>query len=232
MARKKIVFVIVEGPSDEVALGVVLSKVYDSENVYVHIVHGDITTRNGVNGLNIVARVSDMVKDYAKSNHFSKTDFKQIIHIVDTDGVYISDDKIFEKEGLEKTLYMSDGIHTSDVEMIKYRNAQKRENLGRLRMRKTVWDIPYQVIYMSCNLDHVLYDKRNSTDDEKETDAYLFANKYKDDLDGFVKFICKSKFSVDGDYSDTWTFIERDMNSIERHTNIRICIEEAMFSKM
>ena len=232
MARKKIVFVIVEGPSDEVALGVVLSKVYDSENVYVHIVHGDITTKNGVNGLNIVTKVSDMVKDYAKSNHFSKTDFKQIIHIVDTDGVYISDDKIYEERGLEKTLYMSDGIHTSDVEMIKYRNAQKRENLGRLRMRKTAWDIPYQVIYMSCNLDHVLYDKRNSTDDEKETDAYLFANKYKDDLDGFVEFICKSKFSVEGDYSDTWTFIERDMNSIERHTNIRICIEEAMFSKM
>ena len=44
MARKKIVFVIVEGPSDEEALGVVLSKLYSNDEVYVHITHGDITS--------------------------------------------------------------------------------------------------------------------------------------------------------------------------------------------
>ena len=33
MARKKIVFVIVEGASDETALGAVLTKLYDSDSV-------------------------------------------------------------------------------------------------------------------------------------------------------------------------------------------------------
>ena len=40
MARKKIVLVIVEGPSDEVALGMALSQVYDKDFIYVHIMHG------------------------------------------------------------------------------------------------------------------------------------------------------------------------------------------------
>lgn len=37
MAKRKIVFVIVEGPSDDEALGVILSKIYDKDSVYVHI---------------------------------------------------------------------------------------------------------------------------------------------------------------------------------------------------
>ena len=63
-----------------------------------------------------------------------------------------------------------------------------------------MWGVPYRVYYMSCNLDHVLYNKRNSTDEEKENDAYAFAKQYKGDRDGFVKFISESSFSVMGDF--------------------------------
>ena len=38
MARKKIVLVIVEGPSDDVALGMALSQVYDKDFIYVYTV--------------------------------------------------------------------------------------------------------------------------------------------------------------------------------------------------
>ena len=58
MARKKIVLVIVEGPSDETALGIMLNQIYDKDSVYVHIMHGDITTRKGVSAENIVAKAS------------------------------------------------------------------------------------------------------------------------------------------------------------------------------
>ena len=44
MPRKKIVLIIVEGPSDQEALGAVLSNLYPSDQIYLHIVHGDITT--------------------------------------------------------------------------------------------------------------------------------------------------------------------------------------------
>ena len=56
MARKKIVFVIVEGPSDSEALSGILNKIFSDNTVYVHIVHGDITTQADTNSTNIVKK--------------------------------------------------------------------------------------------------------------------------------------------------------------------------------
>lgn len=44
MARKKIVLVIVEGPSDDSALGVILNRLFDKNKVHIEIMYGDITT--------------------------------------------------------------------------------------------------------------------------------------------------------------------------------------------
>ena len=72
MARKKIVLVIVEGPSDEVALGMALSQIYDKDFIYIHIMHGDITTRRGVSSKNIVAKLGNdsIIKQVILSRSF------------------------------------------------------------------------------------------------------------------------------------------------------------------
>lgn len=121
--------------------------------------------------------------------------------------------------------YESDGIYTNNKAGIETRNQQKRDNLYRLRSCGTIWSIPYRVYYMSCNLDHVLYDKQNSTNRDKENDAYAFAKKFKGKAEEFEEFICKSPFSVIGDYKESWDYIEKDLNSVNRHTNLSICIE-------
>ena len=231
MARRKVVFVIVEGASDETALGIALNQVFDKESVHVHIMRGDITTRVGVNSKNIVAKVGNEVKAYATSNHYKASNFKQIIHIVDTDAAYLADNKILEDLECEELTYQDDGIHASNVEKVISRNKQKTDNLYRLRSCGNIWGIPYRVYYMSCNLDHVLYDKRNSTDEEKEEDAYAFAKKYKNNVEAFMDFMCKSAFSVKGDFKESWEFIEKDMHSIERYTNLPICLEEVKGEK-
>jgi uncharacterized protein YktB (UPF0637 family) len=82
LARKKVVLVIVEGPSDDTALGIALSQVYDKDSVYIHIMRGDITTRKGVNSQNIISKIGNEVQGYAKSQHYKASDFKQITHIV------------------------------------------------------------------------------------------------------------------------------------------------------
>ena len=228
LARRKIVFVIVEGASDETALGIALNQIFDKESVYVHIMHGDITTRIGVNSKNIVAKLGDEVKGYALRNHFKANDFRQIIHIVDTDAAYLEGDRVLEDADCVELFYQDDGIHTSDVNKVLLRNKQKIENLYRLRSCGKIWGIPYRVYYMSCNLDHVLYDKRNSTDEEKEDDAYAFAKKYKNNVNAFMDFMCESMFSVKGDFKESWAFIEEEMHSIERYTNLPICLEEEM----
>ena len=231
LARRKIVFVIVEGASDETALGIALNQVFDKESVYVHIMHGDVTTRTGVNSQNIVAKLGDEVKTFASRNHYKASDFKQIIHIVDTDAAYLEEDKVIEDKECIELSYQDDGIHTNDVSKVVSRNQQKAENLYRLRTCGKIWGVPYRVYYMSCNLDHVLYDKRNSTDEEKENDAYAFAKKYKNNVDAFMEFMCESDFSVKGEFKDSWEFIEMDMHSIKRYTNLPICLSEEMVQK-
>ena len=231
LARRKIVLVIVEGASDETALGVILRQLFDRDTVYIHIMHGDITTRRGVNSQNLIAKMGNDVTAFAKSRHYSARDFKQIIHIVDTDGSYIPDEKILEEKDCKEVFYEADGIHTADVEGIIARNRQKRENIMRLKNNGKIWNIPYRVYYMSCNLDHVLYNKRNSTDEEKENDAYAFAKKYKRDVNGFVEFICNSDFSINGDFKASWDYIEKDMNSISRYSNFSICVNEELLAK-
>ena len=65
MPRKKIIFVIVEGPSDEDALGVLFNRIYDQNSVHVHIMHYDITTELDVSPDNIVSKLGNLIKSFA-----------------------------------------------------------------------------------------------------------------------------------------------------------------------
>ena len=78
---------------------------------------------------------------------------------------------------------------------------------------------------MSCNLDHALYGKLNSTDEEKENDSYAFAKRYREDIPGFIKFISESDFSVMGGYSQSWQYIREELHSLERHSNFGLCFK-------
>lgn len=225
MAKRKIIFVIVEGPSDDEALGVLFSKIYDKDSVYIHIMHGDITTKAGVSSSNIVSVVGNCVRQYAAQNHYRATDFKEIIHIVDMDGAYIPDSAIVEDLEAVNPVYSTTEIHVENPNSIINRNMRKRENINRLKSTGQIWKLPYKIYYMSCNLDHVLYGKLNSTDEEKEKDAYQFAKKYRNDIPGFLKYIKESDFAVGPDYKESWEYITQGVRSLERHTNLGICFE-------
>lgn len=220
MTRKKIVFVIVEGPSDDDALGVVFSKFYSKDEVHVEVMHCDITTDFGRTP--IVSKIGNVVKSYA-GHAFKQSDFRQIIHIVDMDGAYIPDENIVEDPDATKPYYSTADIRTCNKVGIENRNRQKRDNLNRLTSISQVWKIPYSVFYMSSNLDHALYGKLNSTDDEKEHDAFYFSMKYKNNLPSFIQFISESEFSVCNDYKESWRFIKEALHSLERHTNLGLC---------
>ena len=79
---------------------------------------------------------------------------------------------------------------------------------------------------MSCNLDHVLYDKINSTDSEKKHNSINFAKRYKENIQEFLSFISESDFSVKMPYKESWDFIKQDLHSLERHTNFGICFKK------
>lgn len=225
MKRKKVVLVIVEGPSDEEALGAVLNNYFGKDRVYVHTHHGDITTEKGNKCSNIISKVNECVKQCMRQYPFKRSDFKRIIHVVDMDGAFITDNAIVEDKDAYKPIYTEEVIRTNHPEGIVKRNAQKRENINRLIPTSIIGNIPYQIYYMSSNLDHVLYNKLNSTDVEKENDAHNFAIKYKDDLNGFKAFLQDSDFSVNQNFIDSWDYIKQEKHSLERHTNFGQCLE-------
>lgn len=224
MTRKKIVFVIVEGPSDEEAIGVILSRYFDNNVVHVHVMHCDITTELSTVPSNIIAKIGSLVKSYA-GKIFKSGDFSQIIHITDTDGAFIPNNAIVEDPNATKNIYSLTGIRTQRKDRIEDRNRRKRENLNRLSSTSAIWNIPYKVYYMSCNLDHALYGKLNSSDEEKENDSYVFAKRYMNDIPSFIEFISKSDFSVVDSYSQSWKFIHEGLHSLERHSNFGLCFQ-------
>lgn len=227
MARKKIVFIIVEGPSDDEALGVILNRLFDKNAVHVEITHGDITSDLSVSASNISAKIGNIVRGYAKSNHYKATDFQEVIHLIDMDGAFVNEDDIVMDENVKKTFYSTTEIRTANPAHILARNKRKCSNINRICFMGNIWNtIPYKAYYMSANLDHVLYNKLNSTDDDKERDAFLFAKKYKDNLNEFLTFISDSEFSVCDDFKQSWEYIKTGKHSLERHTNLGICFKQ------
>lgn len=226
MARKKIVFVIVEGISEQDALGAILSNIYDKDTVWVQVLRKDITSEYGVTPSNILSKLGDEVRGYANSNSFKKSDFKEIIHIVDMDGAYIPNENVIEDHNASNPVYSLTEIRTADKPGIEVRNQNKRVNINKICSCKELWSVPYSAYYMSCNLDHVLYNKLNSTDEEKERDSFQFAKRYKEKTEEFLSFICESDFSVTGDLKASWNFIKLDLHSLERYTNFGICFKE------
>ena len=226
MARKKIVFVIVEGISEQDALGAILSNIYDKDTVWVQVLRKDITSEYGVSPSNILSKLGDEVRGYANSNSFKKSDFKEIIHIVDMDGAYIPNENVIEDHNASNPVYSLTEIRTADKPGIEVRNQNKRANINKICSCKEMWSVPYSAYYMSCNLDHVLYNKLNSTDEEKERDSFQFAKRYKEKTKEFLSFICESDFSVTGDLKASWDFIKLDLHSLERYTNFGICFKE------
>ena len=227
MARKKIVLVIVEGPSDDSALGVILNRLFDKNKVHIEIMYGDITTDMNIDPIDIAKAIGEVVKRYADSMHFKQLHFQQVIHLIDMDGAYIPDDRVVENPDAEKPVYSLTNIQTAKRDLLLLRNKHKQSKIERICGMQKVWgSIPYRAYYMSSNLDHVLYGKLNSSDEEKENDAYAFAKKYKDDIDGFLKYISDSDFSRMEGYKESWAFIKKECHSLERYTNLGLCFSD------
>ena len=225
MRERKIVLVIVEGPSDATALGGALSKVFAASDVRVEVMHCDVTLKDGSASNTICAEIGGIVTGYLhRTPGVRAEDILQIIHLVDTDGAYVPNGVIVQTEGLERTMYFDEQIQTGNKRSLEARNAQKRSCLKTLiRTNKILKNIPYHVYFMSCNLEHALHNKRNCTNREKRQLAEEFDDRFGEDAVAFKKFVGESAFSVRGEYRKSWEFIQQDVKSLLRHTNLGLC---------
>ena len=213
---------VVEGPSEEAALGTVMSEYFSGSEVKFTVVHGDITLKDYVSMDGILKKIKEQIDSVKKKYRYETEDFIKIIHLTDTDGVFIEDGDIFP--GSQDTIeYFTDHIETPHIESTSKRNHRKADILLKLRRTGKINGIPYKIYCNSCNLEHVLYNTlEDFTDEDKQRMSDDFAEKYEGNIDKFIEFVSCSDFTVPGTYQKTWDFIEKSRNSLKRFSNMSL----------
>lgn len=69
------------------------------------------------------------------------------------------------------------------------------------------------------------HELRHFTDEEKQILSDEFAEKYDGKAEEFIKFISDPVLAVPGTYQNTWDYIEKEKNSLERHSNMHLIFE-------
>lgn len=222
MSEKKVIAFIVEGPSEEAALGTVMSEYFSGSEVKFKVVHGDITLKDYVSMDGILKKIKDQIDSVKRKYRYDTEDFMKIIHLTDTDGVFIQDGDIIS--GHRDTVeYFTDHMETRHIESTVKRNHRKAEILLKLRRTGKINGIPYKIYFNSCNLEHVLYNTlEDLTDEDKQRMSDDFAEKYEGNVDKFIEFVSCSDFTVPGTYQKTWDFIEQSRNSLKRFSNMSL----------
>ncbi len=220
---KNVILVIVEGTSDEISLGS-LSQYFDDNMVKFHICHGDITSDKKVNPRNIITHINDICNRTIDKYRYKIKDIKKIIHIVDTDGVFIENQSILEDPNVANFYYSENNITYKCQQEAIDRNLRKRQNLQKLILTHSIRNIPYMIYFMSCNLDHVLWGCQNLTEEQKEDKSNEFADLC-DETSGYLLQQIK-KYEVSGDYKSSWEFIQQNGNSLKRYTNFPLFFQD------
>ena len=231
MDESKVLLFIVEGPSDEASLAPALEQIVTDSKVKFKVMRADLTSDYDSTVDNIERRIKELgVKRFLTDNpQFSSNDICGIVHIVDLDGAFI-DDNLVIQDDVEDVQYYDDKIVCKNREKFLRGKNNKEANLLHLSSILKISIpfgviVPYSIFYMSCNLDHVLHNKLNSSKQQKQADSLVFADNY-DDPEKFEAFFNGSDIKISGTYQETWEHIQIELNSLKRGSNFWICIEE------
>ena len=231
--ENKILLVIVEGQSDEYSLAPALTQIVPKK-VKFKVMRGDIIGDNDSTPENIERRIKEQgVKKFLEKNQeFTYSDICEVVHITDMDGVYIPDESVIVNDSLNDVAYFDDHIEVNSDKYDRVLNSRKnrRAILNHLISLKTIAIphgivVPYQIYYMSCNLDHVTVNKLNADKDKKLDLAMKFGDDY-DDPVKFYEFFNDLELKVSDDYLKSWEYIKLDHNSLQRHSNLNVLLDK------
>ena len=168
-----------------------------------------------------MSKIGALIETIRSRYGYNWRDFVRIIHIADTDGAFAQN--CIKETEVENIRYYEDHIEYFDIEEVKKRNMHKSEIMFKLYTTGKIRNIQYRLYFNSCNLEHVLYNVLIVfSDDDKEILSDDFAEKYVGKIFEFIEFISDKSFAVDGTYRETWKYIEKDKNSLQRHSNMHL----------
>ncbi|MBU3158700.1 hypothetical protein KPL37_02785 [Clostridium frigoris] len=227
MKSKKIVLFIVEGVTDRNSFALILSKIIEKNKIVkFKVIHGDVTTQNGVNASNIYTKITHYIKEFIISDMYKKSDISNVIHLVDTDGAFINDEQVLQKD-TDSIEYNTQNIFAKNIDNIKNRNKQKSQILSKLASTAMVYaNLSYRIYFFSSNLEHVVHNIQGVKSDEKRKYAEKFEDKFITSPISFIEFMNNPEFAINGDYKETWEFIKKDTNSLKRYTNFNLYLND------
>lgn len=230
---KKVILVLVEGPTDKDALALIFSKLLKERDIEFDVLHTDITAKEEMTKKYIVNEIEKEVNAYLKRNPFiKKEDILKVVQLIDTDGSFIPSEQVFQSES-GKTEYSETCIWAKNRDRLIRRNISKRGIVYYLsHMSQLPMGFPYEIYYFSRNLEHVLHNiSEDLSDDEKEELAYEVAIRYKERPEEFLNFLKDGDISVSGSYEETWTFIMKNGHSLERYCNLLVFFDLLLFEE-
>lgn len=221
---QQIVLFLVEGVTDKISLEAIIPHFIETDEVGFHITAGDLLTNEYATTRNIITLINENVKAYMRKNGFQKGDLLHIVHLIDTDGAFVSAENVYYADCTD-IVYLSNRIETRNLEHIIARNKQKTMITNKLIETSSINKIPYSIGFFSCNLEHVLHNRREHLSSAQKMNlAEGFAERYSDDPDGFIRLIMDPQIMVAGDYLTTWSFIKDGVNSLNRYSNLHLFI--------
>lgn len=225
---------IVEGPTDEMSLGRILSKLFlerDGNAVKFAVMHTDLLTRNrfssvpgsGSSATKVRDKIRNEVLSYIDRQRIGWKDLSRIAYITDTDGVFVPDNMVVLDESCDHVRYGVSEMRSCRPEDICARNHKKARSLLQLcgvsDLTYKRHHVPFAVYYFSRNLEHALHGEvAEQSRSEKVDLAREFSLRYSRDVPAFCALL--EELCPEGDYRETWNYITRDAHSLERSSNL------------
>lgn len=208
---RTIILAIVEGPSDEIALIIPLFEEMLKKRlkINVKVMHGDILTRFidkteifQITSGNVKLEITNLINEYIKKEPLLKQrDLLKVIYITDTDRCFFDEKKHhLNKRNCLDTLFKINEI-----------------TLGK---GSAVKNIPFDVIFMNENLEHILTLKsKDFSDDEKKEIANRFSEECEKDFKKYIETFTHNKIKTWISYDESYTEIKKYENVASNMNN-------------
>ena len=207
---------ICEGPFDELVFSM-LKDVFDDSLFEIKPL-----CRCCLDTTNLKSNVETLVNEIlAKEHGYLRTDFDEICFLVDSDGIYIQDNQIFEDSTLKYTKYNSSTIECPNKYSLSSRNKKRRENINDLLADRKHW-----IFYNSRNLEHAFDNSLSGhlNDNTKKRFALNALNLYDGKYVDFIKKLHSMNQSRSNNIFNSWNYLMVGNNSLSSSSNIFIFI--------
>lgn len=230
MAKKKFILFIVEGNNDKRELEAMFHTPFFSEYLehyepYYLVQNKDITADKTVNAGNIQQKLNDIVMRFRKNgipySNVKVSDIQEVVHIVDLDGAFIPLDNILGGDS-SKFIYTDTNIFTSNVDGARGRNKKKSEILKKLIYVNQIGNIPYSIYFVSCNMDHVLFNNRMMDKNGKNDSSFKFQIECQKNPNSLRDSIFNDVVATNQSYYESWERVQNECESLKRLTNLNL----------